>query len=378
MAIPQFTLPLPAARFLKDYWQKKPLFIPQAASGLALVDGNTLGGLALEDAVDSRLVTRAADGQWQAKQGPFDESTLTHLPNKDWTLLVQSVDYYLTEVSLLLDCFSFLPAWRLEDIMISYAAPGGSVGAHFDQYDVFLFQAQGEKHWEIGQQCNAQTPLQPNDSLKLLRDFQPTSEYTMKPGDVLYLPPGVAHCGTATSEDCITWSVGFRAPDLYQLIDWLLAESEANRTATLFADANRLPATDIGLHHTDSQAMLTQAWQALTALPTHELLANWLSLPRQETLELLDVDGDALRTLLPDAALVRHGGTRLLLEDNQASRAWINGNAFDIEPDAQPLVKLLAQKRIVTGNELAAATQYTAAHNLLQTWIAAGYLYELQ
>lgn len=374
--IPSFTLPLPASNFLRDYWQQKPLVMRQAAVGVNLVDGDTLAGLALEEEVESRLINGAGKGPWELRHGPFEEDEFGQLPDTNWTLLVQSVDHYLTEVSLLLDSFDFLPAWRTEDIMISYAAKGGSVGPHFDQYDVFLVQAAGQRRWQIGQLCDGTTALLPHDALKLVADFQMQEEFVLDAGDVLYLPPGVAHWGTAESDDCITWSVGFRSPDLYQLLDWLLAESEENRTPQLFADAGRSEAAR-AIGQSDINALLAQANSALTQLPLASLLTRWLSLPRQETLELLDVDADALLALKPDAVLARHGGTRLLLEDDAGSRAWINGEEFVIAEAAQPLAQCLARKRIFTQAELTASLDTDAARELLGQWIDAGYFYQL-
>lgn len=374
MSEPRFTLPLPATDFLRDYWQQKPLLMRQAATGLDLVDGDTLAGLALEEEVESRLISGAGDGPWQLRHGPFEEEVFGELPEHDWTLLVQSVDHYLTEVSLLLDSFDFLPAWRLEDIMISYAAKGGSVGPHFDQYDVFLVQATGQRRWQIGQLCDGSTALLPHDELKLVADFQVQEEFVLDAGDVLYLPPGVAHWGTAASNDCITWSVGFRAPDMYQLLDLLLADSEEERTPLLFADAGRAPAS-LALGDADIKALLAQTQTALTRLPLATLLTRWLSLPRQETLELLDADTDVIGELCPEAGLVRHGGARLLVVDEDASHVFVNGEGFAIAEEARPLVRQLASKRLLDRQTLAELIQPQAAHDLLKDWVERGYFY---
>jgi 50S ribosomal protein L16 3-hydroxylase len=348
----------------------------QAATGLDVIDGDTLAGLALEEEVESRLISGAGRGPWELRHGPFEEEMFSSLPDNDWTLLVQSVDHYLAEVSLLLDSFSFLPAWRLEDIMISYAAKGGSVGPHFDQYDVFLVQASGSRRWQIGQWCDGSTLLLPHDSLKLLADFQVQEEFVLDAGDVLYLPPGLAHWGIADSDDCITWSVGLRSPDLYQAIDWLLAESEEERSPLLFTDAGRAPAT-LSLGQSDLDTLLAQAQQALAQLPANRLLTRWLSLPRQDTIELLDVDTDVISDLCPDAALVRHGGARLLVEDEDASHAWINGEGFPIPADARPLVRQLAASRLLTHAQLDALATAEVAQELLEDWIERGYFYSI-
>lgn len=376
MSQPRFTLPISAEEFLRDYWQKKPLLMRGAATHLDLVDGDRLAGLALEEEVESRLVQGADTASLQLAHGPFSESVFHQLPEENWTLLVQSVDHYLTEVSLLLDSFDFLPAWRLEDIMISHAANGGGVGPHHDPYDVFLVQASGTREWRLGQHCDEHTPLLPHASLKLLKDFQQSESHLLQPGDVLYLPPGLAHWGIARSNDCTTWSVGFRTPDLYEMLDQLLAESEADRKSVLFADPQR-SGTAAALTPADIQAFLDQAQAALQRLPLPALLTRWLSLPRQDTIELLDADEDVLREIRPDAALVRHGGARLLLENEQASRAWINGEDFEVPAAARPLVQKLAMQRLLTAAELQPLARPAAARQLLDDWIERGFFQSL-
>lgn len=379
MQLPRFSLPCSPEEFLRDYWQKKPLLMRQATNDLSWLDGNLLAGLALEEEVESRLVLGTNETGLSMQQGPFDDDTFANLPKKDWTLLVQSVDHYLTEASLLLDSFNFLPAWRLEDIMVSYAAQGGGVGPHYDLYDVFLVQTSGTKRWKIGGFCDANTPLQTHESLKLINNMQVIDEYVLEPGDVLYLPPGLAHWGLAESNDCITWSVGLRAPELFQLTDWLLAESEEHRQSRLFNDACLLTPDDAQATITPklSEALLQQATQQLKALNYHALLTQWLSLPRQSSIELVGVDQDAILAMEPNAILVRHGGTRLLLEDAEATCAYINGACFEVSASSRNLVKLLASKRVYTHNDLAAFTQQNETDSLLASWIEAGFFYTL-
>ncbi|SFX03704.1 cupin domain-containing protein [Marinospirillum alkaliphilum] len=202
--------------FLRDYWQKKPLLIRQALPGFTPpLDIDELAGLALEETVESRIVMeQGPEAPWQLFNGPFEEAFFDQLPATNWTLLVQAVDHLLPEVGELLQHFDFLPRWRVDDIMISYAPPGGSVGPHIDYYDVFLLQASGQRRWQLGQFCDESTPLRTDTRLKILTEFQasPEMDWVLEPGDLLYLPPQLAHWGTSLSEDCTTWSVGFRAP----------------------------------------------------------------------------------------------------------------------------------------------------------------------
>lgn len=198
--------------FLSNYWQKKPLCMTQAFPDFqAPVTPQELAGLSMEQDVESRIILKQGKRPWELRLGPFSENDYKHLPESGWTLLVQAVDHWFPAVHRLLDYFRFLPSWRMDDIMISYAADGGSVGPHYDYYDVFLLQAQGRRLWKIGPEYNEQAELLSHPSLKILSDFQTTEEYVLEPGDMLYLPPGVGHHGIAQGE-CMTISIGFRAP----------------------------------------------------------------------------------------------------------------------------------------------------------------------
>lgn len=209
---------LTAREFLRDYWQKKPLLVRQAIPDFeSPISPDELAGLALEEEVESRLVIEHGERPWELQRGPFNEDTFQDLPERDWTLLVQAVDQFVPEVAELLEDFKFLPKWRIDDLMISFAAPGGGVGPHFDNYDVFLLQAHGHRRWQVGQMCDSDSPLLPHADLKILAQFEPTDEWVLAPGDMLYLPPCLAHCGTA-EDDCMTYSVGFRAPSAAEVL----------------------------------------------------------------------------------------------------------------------------------------------------------------
>ncbi|WP_395505642.1 ribosomal protein uL16 3-hydroxylase [Ectopseudomonas hydrolytica] len=209
---------LTAREFLRDYWQKKPLLVRQAIPDFeSPISPDELAGLALEEEVESRLVIEHGERPWELQRGPFNEDSFQDLPERDWTLLVQAVDQFVPEVAELLEDFKFLPKWRIDDLMISFAAPGGGVGPHFDNYDVFLLQAHGHRRWQIGQMCDSDSPLLPHADLKILAEFEPTDEWVLAPGDMLYLPPCLAHCGTA-EDDCMTYSVGFRAPSAAEVL----------------------------------------------------------------------------------------------------------------------------------------------------------------
>jgi len=211
-------LGMPPARFLRDYWQKKPLLIRGALPNfVSPITANDLAGLACEEMALSRLITHTPKtDRWTLRNGPFAEADFATLPKSHWTLLVQDVDKWDSNVAALLDQFRFIPDWRIDDVMVSYAVDGGSVGAHVDQYDVFLLQAAGTRRWQISTAADAPKQFRSDAELKLLTEFNPTDEWLLEPGDMLYLPPGVPHHGIAIGE-CLTFSIGLRAPSHAEL-----------------------------------------------------------------------------------------------------------------------------------------------------------------
>lgn len=207
-----------SAAFLRDTWQRRPLLLsnPWTAWRNPLAP-DELAGLACEPGVESRLI-EVAPVDMTVEHGPLAEARFAGLGRSPWTLLVQAVDQHVPAVAALIEPFRFLPNWRIDDVMVSYATDGGGVGAHFDQYDVFLIQGLGRRRWRVGGACNDATPLLPHDDLRLLADFTPEHEWVLEPGDILYLPPGIAHEGVALGDDCMTYSIGFRAPATAELI----------------------------------------------------------------------------------------------------------------------------------------------------------------
>ena len=202
------------AEFLRRHWQKKPLLAREALRGSSdIVTRDDLVDLAQRDDVESRIVT-SSGGRWHVRHGPFRRRDIARLPREGWTLLVQGVDQVLWQAARLLREFAFIPYARLDDIMVSYAAPGGGVGPHFDSYDVFLLQGSGKRRWRVSRQRDLD--LVPGAPLKILQRFRPEDEWLVEPGDLLYLPPRCAHEGVALGA-CITYSIGFRAPSAQEL-----------------------------------------------------------------------------------------------------------------------------------------------------------------
>lgn len=216
---------LPVERFLADHWQKRPLLIRNAWPGFAPpLSPDELAGLACEEDVEARLVLKRTKAPyWELRHGPFAERDFARLPERDWTLLVQDVDKHLPDAARVLEPFRFIPDWRIDDLMISYAVEGGGVGPHVDQYDVFLLQAHGRRRWRIAPRQPEWHEI-PGLELRVLETFEAQDEWILEPGDMLYLPPGVAHEGTALGE-CMTCSIGFRAPSARELVsdlaEWL-------------------------------------------------------------------------------------------------------------------------------------------------------------
>jgi len=217
--------------FIAEYWQKRPLLMRNAIDpALLTFPPEELAGLACEESVESRLIQQSGETAWHMQHGPLEEETFSQLPDSRWTLLVQDVDKHVPEVARLLGAFDFLPDWRIDDIMISYATNEGGVGPHTDNYDVFLLQAQGKRRWRLSEHEYTDDDLLADCPLRVLREFDTSEDWTLHPGDVLYLPPRLAHWGTAVG-DCMTWSIGMRGPSQDEMLDaWLQYRSERGNT----------------------------------------------------------------------------------------------------------------------------------------------------
>ncbi|WP_280563408.1 MULTISPECIES: cupin domain-containing protein [unclassified Chromohalobacter] len=236
---------LTAAEFLRDYWQKKPLLIRGAFADFeSPLTPEELAGLACEDGIEARLVeVHGPDKPWQVSQGPFDDATFARLPDREWSLLVQAVDHYVPDVAALLEAFDFLPRWRLDDVMVSYAPPEGSVGPHVDSYDVFLLQGSGQRRWQLGGEQPDDAPIVSGLDLRMLERFEvtPGEDWVLEPGDMLYLPPRIAHHGVSQSTDCMTYSIGFRAPSTDEIIT-----SFADYLGEMQSETSRYTDPDLG------------------------------------------------------------------------------------------------------------------------------------
>lgn len=305
-----------AREFLRDYWQKKPLLIRQAIPNFeSPLSPDELAGLALEEQVESRMVIEHGERPWELRRGPFAEDAFQNLPERDWTLLVQAVDQFVPEVAELREHFHFLPSWRIDDVMISYAAPGGGVGPHFDNYDVFLLQAHGQRRWKIGQMCDSDSPMLDHADLRILAGFDETDDWVLEPGDMLYLPPRLAHFGTAVDE-CMTYSVGFRAPSAAEVLTHF-----TDFLAQFLPDEDRYNDADIAPVSDPHQIQMDALQRLKSLLDEHmgdeRLLLTWfgqfMTEPRYPELvagEELS-ERDFLQALQDGAVLIRNPSARM-------------------------------------------------------------------
>jgi 50S ribosomal protein L16 3-hydroxylase len=356
-------LGMPPARFLRDYWQKRPLLIRNAFPGfVSPLSPEDLAGLACETYALSRLIVHDhVNDDWSVETGPFEESRFPSLPRTDWTLLVQDVDKWDRDVAAILDAFRFLPNWRVDDVMVSYAAPDGSVGAHIDQYDVFLLQASGQRHWMISTDPQAPATFRANQELKLLESFEPTDEWLLEPGDMLYLPPGIPHHGIAVGERCMTFSVGLRAPGAGELaVDFAEYLAERLPESLRYGDSDLAPVGNTG--EIDAAALTrvrTLLQSVLDGDPATQ--ADWFgrfitryraagfAAPREKPLSAsafrkrLDVGrGALLRHPLSRFAYRRHGSHAVLFVAGDACEATLTFARRLCRPEPLPLADTAA------------------------------------
>jgi 50S ribosomal protein L16 3-hydroxylase len=369
-----------ARDFLRDYWQKKPLLIRQAIPSFeSPLSPDELAGLSLEEEVESRLVVEHGDSPWELRRGPFSEDTYQNLPERDWTLLVQAVDQLVPEVAELIEHFRFLPNWRIDDVMVSFAAPGGGVGPHFDNYDVFLLQAHGQRRWRLGQMCDGDTPVLQHADLRILADFQGTDEWILEPGDMLYLPPGLAHFGTA-EDACMTYSLGFRAPSAAEVLTHFtdfLAQFLPNEER--YSDADLVPTDDP--HQIQSDALKRLRAMLTEHMGDERLLLTWfgqfMTEPRYpERVQGQDIEEQELLTMLDNGAiLVRNLSARLAWSEVDIGLLlFASGQSRLLPSHVKDLLKLICSADAMHAENLAPWLNDEDGRNLIWQLIKQGSL----
>ena len=360
-------------QFMKRHWQKKPLLIRQAVPNMKpLIERAELLSMLENQEVESRHIVRKG-AKWTLKKGPMARKSLPSFKTPDWTVLIQGVDLHHDAVHALLQQFRFVPDARLDDLMISFATDGGGVGPHFDSYDVFLLQAQGQRKWRIGRQKKFE--LQESVPLKILKDFKPEAEFVLNPGDMLYLPPGYAHDGVAIGE-CMTYSVGFRVPrsaelasDLLMGLSEELAEDSGSANDLLYQDPNQSPAIQdasipLGMQQFAAKAVAKALKdpQLLNCLLGESLTAPkanvWFDTPDQD---------DLSNFVWPkDIQLDRR--TKMLFD---AKHIFINGESFKAAGQDAKLLRKLANDKFLPSAHAAQLSENAA--ELMQAWWEEGW-----
>ncbi len=337
-----------AQQFLDRYWQKQPLLIKQAFAQFdSPISPEELAGLAIEEDTTPRLIIQDDNGHYQLENGPFAADRFTTLTDNNWSLLVTDVEKYLPGLADYLRPFQFIPNWRIDDLMISYAPVGASVGAHVDEYDVFLLQASGTRRWMIDASDSPDLSLVPDANLKLLANFNTSDTYELEPGDMLYLPPGMPHHGIATGDNCTTWSIGFRAPTVADTI-----QSFAEMVAGQFGDQRyKDPAlTECKTGELDAATLnsFKALWQKATALDDQTLA---IMTGRLLTTSAIDTERTAFN---PDTVKQerwqKHSFSRLAYTSREGvTTLFADGEAFDC---SENLAKALCDNQSVHASEL--------------------------
>lgn len=358
---------LSPSQFMKRHWQKKPLLVRNAIPGFVPCVGRSeLVALAGQEGVESRLIVDSPKG-WQMKHGPLSKRSLPPFSQKKWTFLVQGVDLHHDGVHALMQQFRFVPDARLDDVMISYATEGGGVGPHFDSYDVFLLQAHGQRRWRIGR--NQDLSLQPGVPLKILQNFEAEEEFVLNPGDMLYLPPKYAHDGVAVGE-CMTWSIGFRAPQEGELARELLLgladEAFEGVGDALYRDPKQTAVTTPAAVPPSLAGFARQVLEKALKNPTllDSLLGEYLTEPKSNVwFEISDLEPDL------SAGVQLDRRTKMMYDERHV---FINGESFRVAGKDARFLRQLADNRCLSSASCAKLSD--SAREALLDWMVADWL----
>ena len=346
--------------FLKKYWQKKPCVIRQALPAYQCpISPEELASLACEDGVEARLVIKkSGKHDWQVQYGPLAETDFRSLPETHWTLLVQGVEQYHKEISALFRHFNFVPNWRIDDVMISYATKHGGVGPHLDSYDVFLLQGMGRRRWQINHSAYTEKDFIPGLELRIIDNFCAEQEWVLEPGDMLYLPPGVAHNGIAP-EPCMTLSIGFLSPSRSELVSNFIDEVVSGAALdTRFADADRHVPKHAGeISKTDLNRITAMM---RSSLADKTLLQEWFGKYITRGKGAHPAAGKTLAgkkkfadQFLKKKIIYRRDGVRTaFLRHRDRLTLCIEGESMALAPDYLPLVLLITEQPAIRDQDL--------------------------
>ena len=340
---------LNTADFLNRYWQQQPAVLKQLIPDFEdSLDEHDLAGIAQENDADSRIVSRSNTGEWTTTSGPFEDFNAVCVDQ--WSLLVQGVERYIESIDDLFEHFAFLPYWRMDDVMVSYSTEGAGVGAHIDQYDVFLIQGKGQRRWQIGQP--GEYKEDDNNGLRQIQDFEPIIDVVTRAGDVIYIPPGWPHKGE-TIENSLTYSIGFRAPDTDQLVNVLHEALETTPSFNqCFSDPNRQSLSQPAIVTTKDTNKLKNMLVALVNNPDFDqhlltMLSDCyvLDTDQAQTISLEDLQ----LSLLEGVAITRMEGIRPLYSEQQTDPAQfqfhINGDRINCDAKIRDWIEPLLNNR---------------------------------
>lgn len=367
------------AEFLKEYWQKQPLLIKGGFTDFEdPIEPEELAGLAMEDDIESRLITNH-DDKWESYHGPFED--FSQLTETNSTLLVQAVDHWHPVATELLEPFRFIPNWRIDDLMISYSTPGGGVGPHLDQYDVFIIQGEGKRHWRVGLPDSSLKEFAQNKSLLQVEQFNAIIDEVLEPGDILYIPPGCPHEGYAV-ENALNYSVGFRAPDtkdfLSNFADYLIDNElgktrYSDKTLTLRESSGELKNEEVE----KIQSLMLDAIQDKAVIK--RWLGNYLSQPKHD-MDLLPLDepisSNELANYISSQVINRTGGVRTFYQLFENSILLsVNSETFSLPINMLDATKLLTDLTYFEANEIIPSVSCLEFAEMLTKLINEGYYF---
>lgn len=367
--------------FLAQYWQKKPLLIKQAFANFEdSITADELAGLAMEGEIESRIVSVNSKEAWQVDHGPFED--FSQYGDTNWTLLVQAVNNWSRPTHDLLAPFAFIPSWRIDDVMVSFSTPNGGVGAHLDQYDVFIIQGSGKRRWQVGAPDSTLTTLLPHPDLKQVSSFEPIIDEITQAGDLLYIPPNHPHNGVSI-ENSVNFSIGFQAPSSQELwssfADKLI---DNNLGEQRFSDPERaLSQASFNITQHDKQQLKAFMLQQLDQEGFYEQFIGQYLTQGHHALEILvpvnDINEEKLNDILsePDILFMPVSGLKAAIINDNQTTLYINGESFALDNSTLELAQHLAQQEPLTTQKVKSFTHCLKNTQLLTNVLNKGYWY---